>query len=150
MYPFFLCCGIKKVEPTHGTLPAAGIASFRSTTTKYNIPSKTKAVPPCIQIIQIPISSFHIVIIRIHSITNNSFCRKQVNLSRFRHSFHHINDAFAQLADTIVNPNITTSELHQILGISETAVENNLTFLKENGYVERVGSKKTGYWKVLE
>lgn len=47
-------------------------------------------------------------------------------------------------------PNITTSELHQILGISETAVENNLTFLKENGYVERVGSKKTGYWKVLE
>ena len=48
------------------------------------------------------------------------------------------------------NPNITTSELHQILEISETAVENNLTFLKENGYVERVGSKKTGYWKVLE
>lgn len=48
------------------------------------------------------------------------------------------------------NPNITTSELHQILGISETAVENNLTFLKENRYVERVGSKKTGYWKVLE
>ena len=48
------------------------------------------------------------------------------------------------------NPNITTSELHQILGISETAVENNLTFLKENRYVERIGSKKTGYWKVLE
>ena len=44
MYPFFLCCGIKKVEPTHGTPPAAGIASFRSATTKYNIPSKTKAV----------------------------------------------------------------------------------------------------------
>ena len=40
----FLCCGIKKVEPTHGTPPATGIASFRSTTTKYNIPSKTKAV----------------------------------------------------------------------------------------------------------
>ena len=48
------------------------------------------------------------------------------------------------------NPNITTNELHQILGISETAVENNLTFLKKNGYVGRVGSKKTGYWKVLE
>ena len=48
------------------------------------------------------------------------------------------------------NPNITTSELHQILGISETAVENNLTFLKENGYVQRVGSRKTGYWNVLE
>lgn len=48
------------------------------------------------------------------------------------------------------NPNTATSELLQILGISETAVENNLAFLKENGYVERIGSKKTGYWKVLE
>ena len=48
------------------------------------------------------------------------------------------------------NPNITTNELHQILMISETAVENNLKFLRTNGYVERVGSKKTGYWKVLE
>ena len=25
----------------------------------------------------------------------------------------------------------------------------NLRFLKENGYIERVGSKKKGYWKVL-
>ena len=32
----------KKVEPTHGTPPAAGIASFRSATTKDNIPSKAK------------------------------------------------------------------------------------------------------------
>ena len=48
------------------------------------------------------------------------------------------------------NPNITTNELHQILGISETAVENNLSFLKDNGYIERIGSKKTGYWKVFE
>ena len=39
-----MICGIKKVEPTHGTPPAAGIASFRSTTTKDNIPSKGKAV----------------------------------------------------------------------------------------------------------
>lgn len=49
-----------------------------------------------------------------------------------------------------VVPDITTSELHQILGIRETAVENNRTFLKENGYVERVGSNKAGYWKMLE
>jgi predicted HTH transcriptional regulator len=47
------------------------------------------------------------------------------------------------------NPNITTTELHNILQISETAVENNISFLRENGYIERVGSKKSGYWKVL-
>ena len=48
------------------------------------------------------------------------------------------------------NPNITVSELHQILGISKTAVEKNLKFLKENDYIDRIGSKKGGYWKVLE
>ena len=47
------------------------------------------------------------------------------------------------------NPNITTAELHNILGVSKTAVENNISFLRENGYIERVGSKKAGYWKVL-
>lgn len=35
------------------------------------------------------------------------------------------------------NPNIITNELHQILMISEPAVKNNLTFLKENGYIEK-------------
>lgn len=47
------------------------------------------------------------------------------------------------------NPNITTAELHNILGVSETAVEKNISFLRDNGYIERVGSKKAGYWKVL-
>ena len=47
------------------------------------------------------------------------------------------------------NPNITTAQLHVILGISESAVENNITFLKENGYIERIGAKRGGYWKTL-
>ena len=53
------------------------------------------------------------------------------------------------IAEMRDNPNITTAELHNILGVSETAVENNISFLRENGYIERVGSKKAGYWKVL-
>ena len=47
------------------------------------------------------------------------------------------------------NPNITAEELRKILGISKTAVDNNISFLRENGYIERVGSKKAGYWNVL-
>lgn len=46
------------------------------------------------------------------------------------------------------NPNVTTAELQRILGISETAVENHIAFLKERGYIERLGSRKAGYWKV--
>ena len=48
------------------------------------------------------------------------------------------------------NPNITIAELISILSISETAVENNLAFLRTNGYIERIGSKETGYWRVIE
>lgn len=48
------------------------------------------------------------------------------------------------------NPNITKAELSRILGISTTAIDNNISFLKENGYIERMGSNKAGYWKVHE
>jgi len=48
------------------------------------------------------------------------------------------------------NPNITIAELASFFSISETAIENNLAFLRENGYIVRVGSKKTGYWKVID
>lgn len=48
------------------------------------------------------------------------------------------------------NPNITTKQLQDILSISSTAVEKNLAYLKEHGYIERVGSNRSGYWKVVE
>lgn len=48
------------------------------------------------------------------------------------------------------NPNITTVQLANILCISETAVDNNLKYLKEHGYIRRNGSNKNGYWEVLK
>ena len=42
--------------------------------------------------------------------------------------------------------NITQEELVKIIGIKSTAIEDNIKFLKENEYIERKGSKKTGYW----
>lgn len=48
------------------------------------------------------------------------------------------------------NPNVTTVQLANILCISETAVENNLKYLKDNGYIKRNGSNKTGYWEVIK
>lgn len=46
------------------------------------------------------------------------------------------------------NPNVTQAQLSKIIGIGLTAIENNISFLKKNDYIERVGSNKTGYWKV--
>ncbi len=40
------------------------------------------------------------------------------------------------------DPNITAEGLRKILGISKTTVDNNISFLRENGYIERVGLKK--------
>lgn len=48
------------------------------------------------------------------------------------------------------NPNITKRELSAIIGISETAIDNNIKYLKQNGYIERVGPNKDGWWKVLK
>ena len=36
-----------------------------------------------------------------------------------------------------------------IVGIGKTAIQNNISYLRKNGIIERVGSNKNGYWKVL-
>ena len=48
------------------------------------------------------------------------------------------------------NPNITKTELQKILKISGTAVDNNIAFLRRNGYIERIGSRRGGYWNVID
>ena len=45
------------------------------------------------------------------------------------------------------NPNITTVQLSAILGCAESTVENNIAYLRNNGYIVRIGSKRNGYWK---
>lgn len=47
------------------------------------------------------------------------------------------------------NPNITQIQLMDIVGIGKTAIQRNVSYLRKNGYIERVGSNKNGYWKVL-
>ena len=48
------------------------------------------------------------------------------------------------------NPNVTQPQLAILIGIGKTAVQNNIVVLKREGFIERVGSNKTGYWKVSE
>lgn len=46
------------------------------------------------------------------------------------------------------NPNITKQELSILIGISDTAIDKNIKFLKDKNIIERIGSNKSGYWKV--
>ncbi len=48
------------------------------------------------------------------------------------------------------NPNITHPQLMNVLGLGKTAIQNNISYLRKNGYIERVGSNKTGYWRVKD
>ena len=35
------------------------------------------------------------------------------------------------------------------IGISTTAIDNNIKTLKEKDIIERIGSDRTGYWKIM-
>ena len=47
------------------------------------------------------------------------------------------------------NSHITKEQLLQELQIPKTTIDRIIKKLKESSYIERVGSNKTGYWKIL-
>ncbi len=46
------------------------------------------------------------------------------------------------------DPNVTLQELQGQLSLGRTAIQNNVTYLRKNGIIERVGTNKSGYWRV--
>ena len=47
------------------------------------------------------------------------------------------------------NPKITKPQLAALLGVGKTTIDVGVALLKKKGLVERVGSNKTGSWKVI-
>ncbi|MBI5607134.1 MAG: putative DNA binding domain-containing protein [Deltaproteobacteria bacterium] len=47
------------------------------------------------------------------------------------------------------NPRVSKKAMAQSLGISTTAIDKNLTTLKQKGFIRRVGPDKGGYWEVV-
>jgi predicted HTH transcriptional regulator len=45
---------------------------------------------------------------------------------------------------------VSITTLSKKIGISTTAIENNISKLKSLGYLKRVGSAKSGHWAVIE
>ena len=50
----------------------------------------------------------------------------------------------------VQNNKITANEISNSLKISLSTVKRRIKKLKERGNIERVGSDKAGYWKVIE
>ena len=49
-----------------------------------------------------------------------------------------------------VDPAYTTTFLAENLSLSRKTVSLRLKMLKENGLIERIGSDRKGYWKLLK
>ena len=47
------------------------------------------------------------------------------------------------------DPNVSQTKLAAIVGTSRNAITKNIAWLREHGFVERVGVPKTGWWRVL-
>ena len=48
------------------------------------------------------------------------------------------------------NKDITTTEISKRLNLSLSTIKRKIKELKEQGIIERVGSDKTGCWKITE
>lgn len=46
--------------------------------------------------------------------------------------------------------NITQKEISYETKIPLRTVKRNIDILKEDGYIQRVGARKNGYWKILK
>jgi len=49
-----------------------------------------------------------------------------------------------------VNNKITIIEMAKKLSISDTAIGNNIKKMREKGIITRIGSDKTGNWKIVK
>ena len=48
------------------------------------------------------------------------------------------------------NPRITAKEISDMLGVNEKTIKRDIAELKEKKIIMREGSKKTGFWKILD
>lgn len=83
----------------------------------------------------------------IHQEQENDVDRKNIKPSLSRPPLNPRRKAI--LLEMKQNPYISKPELAEKMGISVQAITKNISFLRENGYLTRVG-KTRGYWKTID
>lgn len=77
------------------------------------------------------------------------FNRKTINMINDNRPEYRINNLDDMIINSIKNNKyITIPELANIVNKSEITVHRHLNDLSKNGMVSRIGSRKTGYWKI--
>lgn len=60
------------------------------------------------------------------------------------------NSEIKVLAEIRNNPNVTKPQLEVLCNLGKTSIDNCISLLKKKKYIERVGARKNGYWKVIK
>ena len=56
----------------------------------------------------------------------------------------------AKILELISNdPAITTSKLANMLSVTRKTISTHMKIMKKNNVIERIGSDRKGYWKIL-
>lgn len=87
-----------------------------------------------------------------------NFIRVNFKYNDYNDLLENISDNTFKLKETQIkilsliksNNEITQEELSDKLNVSRATITNNLKILKENGYIDRIGANKNGYWKILK
>lgn len=63
----------------------------------------------------------------------------------------HVNDRQKELLSYLIqDPGYTVSQLSEIMKVSRKTIAGYLKALKDKGIIERVGSARNGYWKIVD
>ena len=63
----------------------------------------------------------------------------------------HVNDRQKELLSYLIqDPGYTVSQLSEIMKVSRKTIAGYLKVLKDNGIIERVGSARNGYWRIVD
>lgn len=81
----------------------------------------------------------------------NRICAKDVNDIEIDSEFKILLNSTEEQILNLINREkyITQAELSKLLDLSENCIYKNLRTLKSKGIIERIGSNKKGYWKIL-
>ena len=94
---------------------------------------------------------FKVIFRKEKSKVNNEITQK-----KFTHEFtdkftHEFNESEIKILNELdKNPNLTQVQLSTILNISRRSIIKNMKKLKDKNKIERVGSDRKGYWKILK
>lgn len=84
-------------------------------------------------------------------VENNKNNRKFSSLDEYKVGRKRLVENQSRMTELMIeDPKISKQKMSEIIGISTTAIDKNINLLKKEGFIERIGPDKGGYWKVIK